>query len=69
MGTNKENEDFNNLLLALGMCAGGIDVGNNRFKLVDALKSGELHAGYIIGLRDRLTSILNESGVDLRTVS
>lgn len=69
MATIEENKDFEYLLLTLGACAGGIDRGINHDMLVEALATGSLEAAYILGLRDRLTSVLNESGTDLRTLS
>ena len=57
-------ERYESLLLTLGMCLGALSDETVAARLADSLRNNTLNPAYIQRLRDRLTAVLVEAGVE-----
>lgn len=61
MPTSLRHEE---LLLLLGELTGALTLGPHRERLTQQVREGKLKAGYVTLLRDQLSRVLRESGIE-----
>jgi hypothetical protein len=63
-GTMPANVRHEHLLILLGELAGALTLGPHRERLTQQVREGKLKAGYVTLLRDQLSRVLRDSGVE-----